>query len=585
MKRYSALIFILLIVAFSSAEIIAPGIYEDQLWDFLLDNYKTPVTLGYDLARDILYGEIDLQPGNQVSCIYSGFTITIDPEQDPSTQAYQMGIDCEHTWPQSYGADQEPQRSDMHHLYPCKSNVNSSRSNSPFNEIPDVNTDVWYRLNEVMNQIPATNIDEYSEKENDGDHQWEPREDAKGNIARSMFYFYAMYYDNIINSFMDNQMDVLYQWHLQDPADEAETSRTWAIAAYQQNKPNPFVIDDSLIERIWYYESGNSQLNLITPNGGEIWYFGQQYEITWTSQEYYDLVDITLLLNDEEFIIAENEMDDGIFLWALGSSYAESEQYRLRISSPDGEVWDESESEFTLMEEITGGDFVIISEYVEGSGYHKALEIFNGSPQSLDLSGWSLRKQTNGSGSFGNELLLSGIISPWDVFVVCYDNNGVNDLTDEDFVDFAINSQCLTFNGNDAVALYFEGSMVDLVGVVNSSSDWGKDMTLVRQSSIMQASTGYDAEDWLQFPQDTFTNLGFHDLDFMLMYGDIDGNGAVEAYDASLVLQYVVQLVTGWETWQFTAADVDGNSVIDVYDAALILRYVNDIIDIFPVQE
>ena len=118
----------------------------EELLTYVVDNYKTSTTLGYGSARDVLYGTIDLQENDQLSCVYSGFTITLDVTQDPSTNAYNQGINCEHTWPQSMGADQEPQKSDLHHLYPCKSNVNSSRGNHPYSEIIDTETDTWLSL-------------------------------------------------------------------------------------------------------------------------------------------------------------------------------------------------------------------------------------------------------------------------------------------------------------------------------------------------------------------------------------------------------------------------------------------------------
>jgi len=212
--------------------------------------------------------------------------------------------------------------------------------------------------------------------------------------------------------------------------------------------------------------------------------------------------------------------------------------------------------------------FVLISEYVEGSYYHKALEIFNGSPEILDLAGWTLRKQTNGGGDFGNELVLSGTVAPWDVYVIIYENNGINDLTGEDFVDMETSSFCMTFNGNDAVALFHNGAMVDLVGIPDSSDDWGKDMTLVRNSNIAYATTAYDTTAWTQYPEDTFSYLGYHDFEQIVNYGDVDGNGEVEAYDASLVLQYIVVLISGWDIEQITVANVDGNAIIDAYDAS-----------------
>ena len=585
MKRYIVTLVLLSSLAVLFAEVIAPGLVEEGLWDYLVDNYKTTTTLGYDDARDVLYGEIDSQPDNQLSCIYTNFTITLDPDLDPSTNAFNQGINCEHTWPQSYGADQEPQRSDMHHLYPCKDNVNSSRSNAPYAEIPDNETDIWYRYAEVLTTIPTSNIDEYSEKDNYGEDQWEPREASKGNIARSMFYFYTMYYDDIDDTFINDQMNDLYSWHLEDPADDDEIARTWAIAAYQENKPNPFVIDDTLIERIWYYQGGQAEITLIAPNGSEIWFIGNQYEISWSSLAYYESVTLEIVLAGQELTIAEDEANDGSYLWTISENIPVGEQYRIRVGTPDGTVTDESDADFSIMNQNSGEDFVLISEYVEGSYYHKALEIFNGSPEILDLAGWTLRKQTNGGGDFGNELVLSGTVAPWDVYVIIYENNGINDLTGEDFVDMETSSFSMTFNGNDAVALFNNGVMVDLVGIPDSSEDWGKDMTLVRNSNIAYASTAFDTTAWTQYPEDTFSYLGYHDFEQPINYGDVDGNGEVEAYDASLVLQYIVVLISGWDIEQITVANVDGNEIIDAYDASLILRYVNNVINIFPVQQ
>jgi hypothetical protein len=296
-------------------------------------------------------------------------------------------------------------------------------------------------------------------------------------------------------------------------------------------------------------------------------------------------VDIELLVNDQEFSLTESESNDGTFFWNISPALPVSDLCRIRISASDGSISDESDDDFTISNQSSGEDFVIISEYVEGSGYHKAIEIFNGSPAPLDLEGYSLRKQTNGGGSFGNELFLNGSIAPWDVFVICYDNNGVNDLTDQVFIDMQTSSYCLAFNGNDAVALYQNGDMIDLIGVVNSSSDWGKDMTLVRNDNISLPSTSYNPDHWTEFPQDTFDFLGFHDYESTIYYGDVDGNGSIDAYDASLILQFVVLLSSNWESWQVNAADVDGSLMIDCYDASLILRYINGIIDCFPIQQ
>ncbi len=234
---------------------IGGDLTDRALADFVVANYKPSATLGYDHARDTMYAVIDLKPGNQLTGVYSGYTITIDPNVDPSTDAFNKGINAEHTWPQSMGAGNEPQKSDLHHLFPVKANVNSSRSNNPFGEIPDSDTDKWYWQDQTMTSIPTANIYEYAEKENDDPKRFEPRESHKGDCARAMFCFYAMYQSAANQGFWDAQKNTLLQWHYLDAVDNRERNRTWKIAEYQGNHPNPFVLDSTLARRIWF--SGN----------------------------------------------------------------------------------------------------------------------------------------------------------------------------------------------------------------------------------------------------------------------------------------------------------------------------------------
>ena len=251
--------FILYMVLFSNlfSETIFPGEFGLDLKAMIISNYKTSSTLGYNNARDIMYSEIDIKPGNQLTGVYSGYTITLDLSQDPSTNAYEQDINCEHSWPQSLGAGSEPMKSDMHHLFPTRSNVNSSRGNDPFSESIDELTDKWYRNGIYIQSIPTQFIDEYAEKynpSNQNDERFEPREEQKGNTARAMVYFYTMYYDVADNNFWELQKEILFDWNFTDSPDTDEINRTWAIASYQQNKPNPFVLDPTLFDRIYFWE-------------------------------------------------------------------------------------------------------------------------------------------------------------------------------------------------------------------------------------------------------------------------------------------------------------------------------------------
>ena len=232
-------------------QVIGEGLYLDDLLTYLKNNYTTSNVLSYNSARDVLYGDIESELNDgQVFCIYTNYSINLPNGVDPSSYLYDNGMDCEHLWPQSMGASSSPMKSDMHHLRPCRSNVNSSRGNKPYNEINDNATNTWYWLNIQSSNIPSSNINEYSETNSS---YFEPREESKGDVARSIFYFYTIY-ENVANdNFFNTQKDVLYQWHIQDPPTNIEINRTWAIAAYQNNIPNPFIIDHSLIERAYFY--------------------------------------------------------------------------------------------------------------------------------------------------------------------------------------------------------------------------------------------------------------------------------------------------------------------------------------------
>jgi hypothetical protein len=65
------------------------------------------------------------------------------------------------------------------------------------------------------------------------------------------------------------------------------------------------------------------------------------------------------------------------------------------------------------------------------------------------------------------------------------------------------------------------------------------------------------------------------------LLGDVSLNGQVLAYDASLVLQYVVALIT-LDPLQQLVADVSGAGGITAFDGSLILQWVAGIIRAFP---
>ncbi len=255
-------LLVVLMVLPLRAQTIFPGLSGSELLDSLRARYKPTSTLGYTPARDVMFGIID-NHNNSVTCVYTGYTVYV-PYNDPNahTTAYQAGLNTEHTWPQSLGATGQA-KSDLHHLFPTRIDVNSDRGSLPFDEIPDQLTDRWYRLDYYLTTIPTQYIDEYSEL--DMGTAFEPREDHKGNVARAMFYFYTMYANQASSSFFYQQKDVLRRWNMMDPVDSAEIQRTQLIASYQDGKPNPFVLDTTLIGRAYFGVTGLSENPESTP--------------------------------------------------------------------------------------------------------------------------------------------------------------------------------------------------------------------------------------------------------------------------------------------------------------------------------
>ena len=148
---------------------------------------------------------------------------------------------------------------------------------------------------------------------------------------------------------------------------------------------------------------------------------------------------------------------------------------------------------------------LFISEYVEGSSYNKGIEIANLTGSSVDLSQYSLRKQTNGSGSWVT-LNLNGTLANGQVYVVV--NNQAN-ATMQGVANVSTSSSVMTFNGNDPVALFKGSTLIDIVGAFNGgSANFAQNTTLVRKSSITGPNSTYTTGEWDQYSSDTFSFFG-----------------------------------------------------------------------------
>lgn len=197
------------------------------------------ISVGYDRARKIMFGELDTQrdsQGTYVLDVYCGKKFYFRNPDEASGMHAQVNI--EHTWPQSRFNGNFPkdmQKSDMHHLYLTDSKANAVRGNSPFGIVDEINNRMG---GEGCGKSKMGLMI-------DGNEVYTPPAPHRGNVARALFYF-SMHYNLPIDS---QQEKILRQWHKNDPVDAAEVKRHEGIARYQKIR-NPFVDYPGIVDFI-----------------------------------------------------------------------------------------------------------------------------------------------------------------------------------------------------------------------------------------------------------------------------------------------------------------------------------------------
>lgn len=161
---------------------------------------------------------------------------------------------------------------------------------------------------------------------------------------------------------------------------------------------------------------------------------------------------------------------------------------------------------------------LIISEYLEGSSSNKAIELYNGTGETIDLSQYTLELYSNGSNEPTNPLKLEGTLESGKTYVI------VNPSAKAEIKAKAnVEHNVTFFNGDDALVLKKGETVIDSFGQVGVRPDkaWTNngvstvDMTLVRKSEIIQGDLNIEDEfdpsvEWVALPKDDYSNLGIH---------------------------------------------------------------------------
>ncbi len=206
-------------------------LWEDSLRNSLIQFVKNHKSLTYTDARILMWSKFD-RFDEQVECVYTGKKTYVSDEPNFS-ELDSYGWNTEHTWPQTYGASNDPERSDLFHIYITDKKANEKRGNYPFGQVSSGIT--WQEGGSKLG------------KDASGNTVFEPRNAHQGNVARSLFYF-AIKYGNKSN-FLTSQETALREFNFYDIPDARERARNDSIAKYQLNR-NPFIDHPELVYRM-----------------------------------------------------------------------------------------------------------------------------------------------------------------------------------------------------------------------------------------------------------------------------------------------------------------------------------------------
>ncbi len=412
----------------------------------------------------------------------------------------------EHTYPKSLGNPNlgtTGPGSDAHHLRACDGQMNSTRNNRKY-------------ADGSGNAGITASSDFY------------PGDEWKGDVARMMMYMYLRYGNQCLPTNVGvgnavagdaNMIDLFLQWNVEDPVNAFEDNRNNVLAGIQGNR-NPFIDNPAFATQIWGGPqaedrfgggSTDTEAPTVPTNLVASGTTSSATVLSWTAA------------TDNVGVTGYDVFQDNALIASIGavttynvSGLAANTTYSFTVKAKDQAGNSSANStavSVTTLAVGSGGDAtdLFFSEYVEGSSYNKALEVANFTGSAVDLSIYTIKKQTNGSGSWSTGYNLSGTVVQGDVFVLAHSSASSNLLNEADATS---SGSEIIFNGNDAVGLFKNDVLIDIIGTFNGgSANFAQDVTLRRKSNILSPNTTYTTSEWDSYASNTFDNVGSHTVD------------------------------------------------------------------------
>lgn len=540
----------------------------DIIQNHTVFTYTSTNTDTWDILK-----ESDVDPNNPSNVIevYSGRSVNGSQEYNGGA-----GWSREHVWPQSRGGFNTNRGigTDLHNLKPVDISVNSARGNRFFdigdyeyidNGFPtgsktSSSRHVWEPRDEVKGDIAR--IIFYIATRYEGEN---------GELDMEISDIFPA--DDSSEPLMA-LLGTLKTWHEIDPVDAFEANRNNVIFSYQGNR-NPFIDHPEFVARIWgptpekglfiseYVEGDSynkaieifnnseyainlSDVKIQRDNGGN-----NSFSYTLSLSGTLEPKSVFVVCHNSADIIIRAKADltttstaltfngddqvrlvyNGIVVDHVGlaGNYGENRTFVRAghvMEASDESIDPEESTDWLTLKKGTytylGTHYtnetidipkLFVSEYIEGSNYNKAIEIYNGSDEIIDLSEVSILKQTNGAGGFSGDFL-SGQLNPKSVF--CYVNADASTYL-KDQAHITTSSTVLDFNGNDPLMMAYKGVGIEVIGN-SGGSNFAKDVTLYRDKMQVYPNASWQIAEWHTLSQDDFSNFGLHEDDSIQPY-------------------------------------------------------------------
>ena len=584
------------------------------------DNYKTTIIPDYE-SKDNGDGT------RSVFGVYTGHEYVYTEPFAWDT------LSREHTWcyswMPSHGSTSTDEYSDQHHLFPVHQNkANVRRSNHPLGIVQNV---TYQYLDGKLGTNAA------------GETVYEPRDEHKGDAARAILYMTVRYdgtngntwnfdwLNNVKLPDLDEapqSLEMLLQWHEQDPPDKWEIERNDYIYSKQKNR-NPFVDHPEYVSYIDFNdlsklnptfdaEPDNPPSNFLAEAHGDtivvkwndvtsgnvlpsgyllIAFEGDDYFLPMDGVEYSAdsvLSDGKAVLNidySEPDSVVFTDLDSARYYFTIYSYGGSGTSVNYLIDTlvrTNAEAYGDGSSNDdeggSGDDDDNGGEGVLVfTEYVEGSSYNKALELYNKGDADVDLAaeGYTIEIYYNGSDTPGSTIDLSGTVAQGEVFVIAHSSaeQAILDVADQ-------TSGSLSFNGDDAVVLKKGDEVSDAIGQrgFDPGVEWGSgevstaDNTLRLKDNAEPDKNPDDAYDpspqFNGYDEDNIDDLGYYNapvpVEMISFYVNVSGSNKillnwrtateVNNYGFEVQRQAVSDENPEWETIGFVEGAGNSNS-------------------------